>query len=263
MHRVRVGVVCAMLDDIRDADGGHLFIVKGGTAMQFRFGIHARATTDLDVVFRGRATAWLDVFDAAVADHSWNGFSVARKANPVQIEIAGLGYRPWRVPLQLRYEGRDFGSIVFEVAIDEVSADHHELIEPDDIQLSSFALDPPRYVPCLDIPYQIAQKIHACTEPIEGGNDRVRDIIDVWLLEELLGVSDLRAIRAAAVDTFHRRGRHEWPPTVTPSDSWAGDYTLLVAEYPDAPPSIDAAIDYLSGLISRIDAGTRYSQNPD
>lgn len=55
MHLVRVGVVCAMLDDVRHGDGGHLFIVKGGTAMQLRLGIRARATTDLDVVFAGRA----------------------------------------------------------------------------------------------------------------------------------------------------------------------------------------------------------------
>jgi nucleotidyltransferase AbiEii toxin of type IV toxin-antitoxin system len=57
MHLVSVGVVCAMLDDVRHDDGAHLFIVKGGTAMQLRLGIHARATTDLDVVFRGRTVA--------------------------------------------------------------------------------------------------------------------------------------------------------------------------------------------------------------
>jgi Nucleotidyl transferase AbiEii toxin, Type IV TA system len=38
-----------MVDNVRHADGGHLFVVKGGTAMQLRLGIQARATTDLDV----------------------------------------------------------------------------------------------------------------------------------------------------------------------------------------------------------------------
>lgn len=60
MHLVRIGVVCAFLDDTRHDDGAHLFIVKGGTAMQLRFGITARATTDLDVVFRGRVDQWID-----------------------------------------------------------------------------------------------------------------------------------------------------------------------------------------------------------
>jgi hypothetical protein len=67
MHLVRVGVVCAMLDDVRHDDGGHLFIVKGGTAMQLRLGIAARATTDLDVAFRGRFDDWLTRFDTATA----------------------------------------------------------------------------------------------------------------------------------------------------------------------------------------------------
>ena len=109
MHLVRVGVVCAMLDDVRHDDGGHLFIVKGGTAMQLRLGIQARATTDLDVVFAGGVEDWLDRFDAGTADRGWNGFTVTRKSEPTQIEIPGLGYRPWRVPLQIRYEGREFG----------------------------------------------------------------------------------------------------------------------------------------------------------
>lgn len=160
MHLVRVGVVCAMLDEVRHEDGAHLFIVKGGTAMQLRFGIAARATTDLDVVFRGRMEHWLDQFDEAFIDRTWNGFTVTRKTEPVQIDVPGLGYRPWRVPLQIRYEGRDFGSLAFEVAIDDVSAAHHDLVEPEGIELAVFAIDPPRFVPCLDVPHQIAQKLH-------------------------------------------------------------------------------------------------------
>ena len=257
MHLVRVGVVCAMLDGVRhEDDGGHLFIVKGGTAMQLRLGIQARATTDLDVVFRGRVNEWLDRFDSAWADNSWNGFTIARKAEPVQIDVAAVGYRPWRVPLQIRYEGRDFGSLAFEAAIDETSAGHHELIKPKGIELSAFDCEPPRYVPCLDIPYQIAQKIHACTELIPEGNDRVRDLVDIWLLEQRLDTNNLTEVRAATIETFRRRQQHEWPPQVVQSRSWARDYALLVAEYPDAPPTIDAAVDYLCGLIARIDATT-------
>lgn len=107
MHLVRVGVVGAMLDEVRHPDGRHLFIVKGGTAMQLRLGTRARATTDLDVVFAGRVDEWLASFDPATADRTWNGFTVARKSAPTQIEVSTAGYRPWRVPLQLRYKGRE------------------------------------------------------------------------------------------------------------------------------------------------------------
>lgn len=37
----------------------------------------------------------------------------------------------------------------------------------------AFAIDPPKLVPCLDVPNQIAQKLHACTEPLPDGNERV------------------------------------------------------------------------------------------
>lgn len=256
MHLVRVGVVCAMLDEVRHPDGGHLFIVKGGTAMQLRLGIRARATTDLDVVFAGRVEEWLARFDAATAERSWNGFTVARKAQPTQIEANTAGYRPWRVPLQLRYEGREFGSVSLEVAIDDTAARHLDLVEPDGIALAVFEIDPPRLVPCLDVANQIAQKLHACTEPLPDGNDRVRDIVDIWLLEALLEPDDLSSVRTACIDTFRRRRRHTWPPTASPSPSWTRDYPLLVAEHPDAPPTLDDAIGHLTRLVARIDSAS-------
>ncbi len=253
MHLVRVGVVCAMLDDVRHDDGGHLFIIKGGTAMQLRLGIQARATTDLDVVFAGRVEDWLDRFDAATVDRQWNGFTVTRKSEPTQIEVPALGYRPWRVPLQIRYEGREFGSIALEVAIDEAAAEHHDLIEPDGIELAAFAIDPPQLVPCLDVPNQIAQKLHACTEQLPEGNERVRDIIDIWLLEALLDPAAMPSLQAACLSTFRRRQKHAWPPAVSPSPGWERDYALLIAEYPDAPADVSAAVEYINDLVRRID----------
>ena len=256
MHLVRVGVVCAMLDEVRHDDGGHLFIVKGGTAMQLRLGIRARATTDLDVVFRGHLDEWFDRFDTATVDTDWNGFTISRKTAPVPIEIPGLGYRPWRVPLQIRYEAREFGTVSLEVAIDQLTAEHHELVEPDGIELAYFSIDPPAFIPCLDVPYQIAQKLHACTEQLPDGNDRVRDIIDIWLLEALLPPDGLRTVRAAAIETFARRQKQSWPPTVTIQPSWSRDYPNLITNHPDAPNTIETAIAYLAGLIGQINDAT-------
>jgi hypothetical protein len=143
-----------MLDAVRHDDGGHMFIVKGGTAMQLRVGIRARATADLDVTFRGGMDTWLQRFDAATANHAWQGFTVERKAPPTEIDVPGLGYRPWRVALQIRYEGRDFGSTSLEVAIDEPTGAHHDLVEPHGIVLAKFGIDPPNVVPCLNAPYR-------------------------------------------------------------------------------------------------------------
>jgi len=242
-----------MLDDVRNHDGSHLFIIKGGTAMQLRLGIHARATTDLDVVFRGHVEEWLSRFDAAITDRSWNGFTITRKSEPSPIEIHGLGYQPWRVPLQIRYEGRDFGSTALEVAIEETAIHNFELLQPEGIALAHFSIDPPRLIPCLNVAQQIAQKLHAVTEPLTEGNERVRDIIDIWLLEALLKPGDLVAVRKATIQTFLYRRQHSWPPPIIASDSWARDYPILITNYPYAPQTLKAAIGYLTDLIARID----------
>jgi Nucleotidyl transferase AbiEii toxin, Type IV TA system len=253
MHLVRVGAVCALLDNVRHGDGGHLFIVKGGTAMQLRIGIEARATRDLDMVFRGRMESWLDQLDTAFDNQSWNGFTVARKSAPRQITLSTPGYHPWRVPLQLRYEGRDFGSVAFEISIDESTAAHYELVAPEGIELAHFAIDPPCVIPCLDVVHQIAQKIHACTEVVEGGNQRVRDIVDIWLLEALLQPGQLVDIRVAAVETFARRKQHTWPPAVATSPSWSTEYAALVSHLPGAPATSADAARYLRDFIRQID----------
>ena len=155
--------------------------------------------------------------------------------------------------MPVRYEGREFGTIAFEVAIDETSARHHELVEPAEIELATFSIDPPGLVPCLDLPYQIAQKLHACTEPRPGGNERVRDVIDIWLLEALLEPDQLAEVKAAAIETFARRKLHAWPPPVEASASWDRDYQRLVDAHHGTPGSVDDAVRYLAAFIARID----------
>jgi hypothetical protein len=103
----------------------------------------------------------------------------------------------------------------------------------------------------------MAQKLHACTDPYDGagqrGNDRVRDIVDLWLLEPLLGANGHRDLRTAVIETFNRRQKHLWPPAVVPTDQWRRDYPKLAAEVAGAPPKVEAAVEYLEGLIDRVD----------
>ena len=76
--------------------GGHRFVAKGGSAMQLRLGLTARATTDLDLLFRGNARAWLDHFDGALLEGAWNGFDAHRKNEPEEIKVPGMYFRPQR-----------------------------------------------------------------------------------------------------------------------------------------------------------------------
>lgn len=51
---VAVAVVAAMVQRARDDQGRPLFLLKGGSDLELRLGLGARATRDLDAAFRGR-----------------------------------------------------------------------------------------------------------------------------------------------------------------------------------------------------------------
>jgi hypothetical protein len=255
-HAIGVVVICSIVDRVRTDDGGHLFVTKGGSAMQMRLGLTARATTDLDFLFRGGASQWLDQFDKALLAGAWNDFDVRRKTVPTEIEVPGVLYKPWRVNLQLAYKGKPFSTVQVEIAMDSVSGvNRDDIVEG--IDLGWFGIDAPP-IPCLSIAYQMAQKLHACTDPYDGEgrqeNDRVRDLVDLWLLESLLDTNGLADVRAAAFDTFDRRAKHAWPPTPVVTDTWRRDYPKIAQEVNGSPTTVEAATEYVMGLIKRVDA---------
>ena len=92
---------------------------------------------------------------------------------------------------------------------------------------ASGELGPSGEVVVLGVHYQIAQKLHACTEiPAEGTNPRVHDLYDILLLVGIAERDGLHRTRAACEDTFSHRARHTWPPAVP--------------DWPDWPPLWDA-----------------------
>jgi Nucleotidyl transferase AbiEii toxin, Type IV TA system len=108
-------------------------------------------------------------------------------------------------------------------------------------------------VRCLSIRYQIAQKLHACTEvfPLGRENDRFRDLIDLLLLRAL--DPDLTAIRHACDDIFASRAKHAWPPTLDAPSSWAEPYARLAGELEFAITDLDEAARLVSEFIGEID----------
>jgi hypothetical protein len=121
--------------------------------------------------------------------------------------------------------------------------------------------DAPEKVPntaanCVSLRYQVAQKLHACTEVFESGreNDRFRDVMDILLVDTLLHEVGLSRVRAACVDIFNVRDKHAWPPTVAVYDSWRAPFAALARENRFTPEDIDQAAAALTDLIAAIDA---------
>ncbi len=73
-------VLIATLDRVREANAEPRFLLKGGVAMELRLRGGARATKDLDMIFRGQTHAQLlDTLDTAFAE-PYCGFSFCRSS---------------------------------------------------------------------------------------------------------------------------------------------------------------------------------------
>ena len=96
----------------------------------------------------------------------------------------------------------------------------------------------------LALRFQIAQKLHACTDPHDPPasiNDRPRDVVDLLLLRDLVrteGRPTLLELRVAAEAIFAARavdaralGRTErtWPCVVVAHEHWRADFAAARA----------------------------------
>ncbi len=251
-RRVGVLVVAAMLDDIRDNDGNHRFVAKGGAALEMRFGARARTSKDFDTLYCGAMEEALDQVSAGVGS-GWQGFT-GRVTRIADVDVPGLAVQPKRFEIKLAYKGRAFVTIPMEVSRPE--GDALTQIDAVQVSLAPVGLDAPPVVPCLSVRYQIAQKLHACTDPLNGDrpNERAHDLADLILLEELLGEADLAAARRACVDVFGVRNKHAWPPALVPDDYWYELWRRIVEDDQFPVTDLDDAVERVRALIARIDA---------
>lgn len=254
-RRRLVGVMAfaGAIDGLRDEDGVPRIAFKGGTALELRFGFRARTSQDLDAVFRGELDEALSLIEGAL-EAGWNGFTGS--LGPVEeITRAQLPVNPRRVKIKIRYKSKPFVTIPFELGI----AEGKSLIEPElavtVLTLEVLRLPFPENIPLLPVRYQIAQKLHACTED-DGvsSNERVRDLADITLLQ-LLAVSplDLAGIREACLETFDGRGKHSWPPQIIEQPGWRTLWEAL-AQTEDIDETLDEAIARVSAFVKEIDS---------
>lgn len=251
-RRVSVLVVSAMLDHLRDDAGNHRFVAKGGAALEMRFGSRARTSKDFDTVYSGVLDDAVAEVDAAVA-MEWNGF-VGRVIRVGRVEVPGLQVQPVRFEIKLNYKGKPFATMPMEVAAPE--GDALQRVDTVEVSLDPVGLPVPPTVSCLSVRYQIAQKLHACTDPLDGQrpNDRAHDLADLILLEELLDDHDLGEVRSACVDVFAIRDRQPWPPALVAPPHWPALWNAIVEEDHFPVTALDDAVQRVRTLIARIGA---------
>lgn len=241
-------VISAVLGQIVDDAGLPLFLLKGGVAMELRFGLSARPSKDYDAAFRESLDTLLTRLDAVLRDEH-HGFNIARTDVEPIGETGAV-----RMKLKLTYHGKPWSTVVLEVSAAEGhSGDDIDWVHasPD---LGVFGLSPCDEVACLTVPYQLAQKLHACTDPNEAATaKRGRDLVDIQLLEQLLGPEERAAARAACIDVFTGRGKQPWPPEVRAHLQWVKDYADAAADAEFPLTDAEAAAEAVRELIHRID----------
>lgn len=225
--------------------------VKGGTAMALRYGrAEARFTQDLDAARVHPLTDFLDDFEVAL-NQGWAGFTGRvvdrRPPRPPGIPAAYV-MQPFDVKLD--YLGRSWRTVKFELGHNEIDdAVEPELrIAADLVELfTDLGLPAPGPIPVMRADHQVAQKLHAVSEP---GSDRVRDLVDLQLLgqrEEL----DLAQLKSTCLRLFDYRRLHPWPPSVEVGVGWDGLYEAAI-EGIDVLPDIGDAVAWTNDLIRRI-----------
>lgn len=238
---VASSVAVAAVQRALDGDGRQLFLLKGGTLLQHRLSATARSTKDVDGLIRGDMDAFVAALEV-VLDEPWGPLTLRRGEVEV-IDVPTTIIKPRRFDIILELRGVTWRRIQFEVSHDEAGiGGEHEAIEPP--PLAGFGLPDPDALVGIAMRFQIAQKLHAVTDPHEPPgsiNDRARDVVDLLLLRDLIattGRPTLAEVREAGIRVFEARAAEAaklgrptrgWPPTINVHGHWANDYARAAA----------------------------------
>jgi hypothetical protein len=239
------GALARSIDD----EGAPVFLTRGGVSMELRAGEKARGTRDVDLVLRGDPGSLLAHFDTAFAE-DYEEFSFERD-EPQPLE---LRQHVHRIRVKAAFRSKPFMTIVVEVGPVEAGGEDMEELPAHD--LSTVGLDGPEIIPVLAIPWQVAQKLHAVTEPplrLHGENPRYWDLIDLQILEAMIDGS-LAPVKGACVRTFAARAQQPWPPRVTIYPDWPERYRTMATSLGMPITDVGEAIELIHDLIRRIDA---------
>jgi Nucleotidyl transferase AbiEii toxin, Type IV TA system len=257
-RHVAMIVVAQFAAMLTDDSGVPLLLVKGGSSLELRRGIHdSRTSKDFDTVARRDIDAVHEQL-ADLGEAGWEGFTATFTA-PEEIDVPGMPVKPRRFTSKLSYRGQPFASVPIEVSnVEAGNADQFDTLTSDALGL--VGVPAAVAVPCMTIPWQIAQKLHAVTAVLEAPrvNDRAHDLVDLQLLEGLLPDTDLVPTRSACIAVFEARAQHPWPPRVAALPHWPPIYSgaLEGLDHLELVATVEEAAKAMRRFVERIDLAT-------
>jgi hypothetical protein len=230
-------------------------VVKGGSSLLFRYGRYgSRYTRDIDTARVMELEAYLKQLNEALS-HGWNGFTgrlvAVEPPQPVGVPSA---YVMMPYDIKLNYCGRPWQTIRIEIGHNEIGdADEFETSLPSDLAdvFEKLSFPQPKPLPVMKLAYQIAQKLHAVSEP---GSERAHDLIDLQLICNRSQI-DYAEVKNVCQRLFDYRRRQPWPAAVTALPSWDDLYVLArnnLLDNGDVLPTAAEAVTWANELICKI-----------
>lgn len=203
------------------------WVLKGGFALQLRYGLQARPTRDVDLrTPLDPAAALNHLRRMAVAATAADHFSF--ELGEVTQELQGAPGGSLRVRVVARVAGLEF--VRFHIDLSSGDA----LVDPPDILHGSDLLDyagiAPITFPVYPVGQHLAEKLHAYTLPRGQENTRVRDLVDLVFMAAAEHVDANRLSRSVGA-TFAARGTHPMPARFSvPPAAWEQSFAVIAAE---------------------------------
>lgn len=239
------------------ADGS--WVLKGGFALQVRYGLTVRPTKDVDLLAAAVPETAVADLQRAAADPGEDRFAfLLQPAERLPVDTA----ETLRVFVRSRLADRDFVAFHLDLVSGEALVEPPERLQGMD--LLGFAGIAPLNFPVFPLAQHLAEKLHAYTQFRVRENSRVKDLVDLMLLPALAPIAADR-LQAALDLTFGRSGDQPPPARLPPPPpAWGTSFAMLSAETPGAPTAdLDAgyalAARFWDPVLAGDGAGRRWS----
>jgi Nucleotidyl transferase AbiEii toxin, Type IV TA system len=229
------------------------WVLKGGAALEFRLGLRARATKDLDLVLRSGSPDGAALRDALIEtltadiDHDWFVFQIGQ---PIDLDTDAAGNPGWRFSVDGTLAGKTFTAVRVDVVLRPV-----ELASTERISLPGtleFAGIRPRTIESAGRRQHFAEKLHALTRDYGSRpNTRVKDLVDLLLLihDGLPPDHDLLAVTR---HVFTVRAMQSIPAVISdPPPTWQNEYPALASQVVLRERDLPSALDILRAFWAR------------
>lgn len=229
------------------------WVLKGGTSLEFRLGVRARATKDLDLALRDgpRDSDALreELIETLAVDVDRDGFMFS-VGLPTSLNADAAGRPGWRFSVDSVLAGKTFARIRLDVVRrGEELAGTERMMLPG---VLVFAGIPARSIESVDRRQHFAEKLHALTRDYDSRlNTRVKDLVDLILLIET-GLPADKSLLDVVNHVFNTRDTHPVPRTIPDSPPvWVTDYPKLAQGRTLVDADLVVALDLLRDFWTR------------